>query len=517
MTVEQLHARRWWTLAVLSLSLVVVGLDNTILNVALPSVSQDLHADASALQWIIDAYILVFAGLLLTAGSLGDRFGHRRMLTSGLVVFGAGSVASALADSSAALITTRAVMGLGAAFIMPATLAVLTHVFPAEERGRAIGIWAAVAGLGIALGPIAGGWLLERFEWNAVFWVNVPIVVAALGLGRVLVPETRDPAAARLDLPGAVLSIAGLTVLVWAIIEAPERGWGDGATLAGFAVAAALLVAFARWERRTASPMLDLALLRERTFSSASVSIALVFFGLLGTLFLTTQYLQFVLGYDPFEAGLAMLPLVGGLIVAAPVAAKLDELAGTRVVVSAGLAIIAVGLLVLSGADADTAYVTYAAGLGVIGVGMATAMGPSTDAIMGSLPLAKSGIGSATNDTVREVGGAFGVAVLGSLLAGGYRGDMEAVTAPLPAAAASAAQDSIGAAAQLAASLPAPLGQRLTDAAELAFVGGMHTAVLVAAAVAGAGAVVAAIFMPARHAQAAAIGGGAGAAEPATA
>jgi EmrB/QacA subfamily drug resistance transporter len=517
MTVEQLHARRWWTLAVLSLSLVVVGLDNTILNVALPSVSQDLHADASALQWIVDAYILVFAGLLLTAGSLGDRFGHRRMLTFGLVVFGGGSVASALADSSDALIATRAVMGLGGAFIMPATLAVLTHVFPAEERGRAIGIWAAVAGLGIALGPIAGGWLLERFEWNAVFWVNVPIVIAALGLGRVLVPETRDPAAARLDLPGAALSIAGLTVLVWAIIEAPGRGWGDGVTLAGFAIAAALLAAFTSWERRTPSPMLDLSLLRNRTFSSASVAIGLVFFGLLGTIFLTTQYLQFVLGYDPFEAGLAMLPLVGGLVLTAPLAAKLDQLAGTRVVVSAGLATIAAGLLVLAGADADTAFLTFAAGLAVIGVGMATAMGPATDAIMGSLPLSKSGVGSATNDAVRQVGGAFGVAVLGSLLASGYRGDMEAATAPLPAAAASAAQDSIAAAAQVAPSLPAPFGAQLADAAELAFVGGMHTAVLVAAAVATAGAVVAAIFMPARHTEVAVTGGGAVAAEPAAA
>jgi MFS family permease len=269
MSTAEVHARRWWTLAVLSLSLVVIGLDNTILNVALPSLSQDLAAGSSALQWIVDAYVLVFAGLLLTAGSLGDRFGHRRMLTVGLLVFGAGSVASALAESAGMLIATRAVMGFGGAFMMPATLSVLTHVFPAEERAQAIGIWAAVAGLGIALGPVAGGWLLERFEWSAVFWVNVPVVIAALGLGRVLVPETRDPAAARLDLPGALISIAGLTVLVGTIIEAPERGWSDGPVLAGFGGAAVLLGAFALWggthpRRCSTSPCSGIARSRRR-------------------------------------------------------------------------------------------------------------------------------------------------------------------------------------------------------------------------------------------------------------
>ncbi len=493
------HPRRWWTLSVLSLSLVVIGLDNTILNVALPSLGQDLHASASALQWIVDSYVLVFAGLLLTAGSLGDRFGHRRMLTFGLLVFAAGSVGSALADSAGTLIVTRAVMGVGGAFMMPATLSVLTHVFPAEERARAIGIWAAVAGLGIALGPVAGGWLLEHFEWNAVFWVNLPIVIAALGLGRVLVPETRDAAATRLDLPGALMSIAGLTCLVWAIIEAPERGWNDGTVVAGFGGAAVLLTAFAWWERRTATPMLDLSLLRNRTFSAASSAIALVFFGLFGTIFLTTQYLQFVLGYGALEAGLAILPLVGGLIVAAPLSAKLTERLGTRVVVSAGMATIAVGLLTLAGLDADSAYTTFAAGIGVAGLGMGASMAPATDAVMGSVPLAKSGVGSATNDTVRQVGGAFGVAVLGSLLAAGYRGDMQAATAELPAGAAGAAQDSIAAATELAARLPGPAGERLGDAANVAFVGGMQTAVLVAAAVALGGALIAAALLPARR------------------
>jgi EmrB/QacA subfamily drug resistance transporter len=318
MSAELVHRRRWWTLVVLSISLIVVSLDNTILNVALPSIAGDLNASSSDLQWVVDGYMLVFAGLLLTAGSLGDRFGRRRALSAGLIVFATGSVLAALSGSTGELIASRSLTGIGGALIMPSTLSILTAVFPAEERAKAIGAWAAVAGLGIALGPVAGGWLVEHANWHWVFLVNVPIAVAALALGRALVPESRDPHPGRIDLAGAALSTAGLTALLWAVIEAPDRGWTDGPIIAAFAAAALVLAAFAAWEMHTPSPMLDVRLFANRRFSAASGAIALAFFSLFGVLFFTTQYLQSVHGFSPLEAGLWSLPVAGGLAMGGP-------------------------------------------------------------------------------------------------------------------------------------------------------------------------------------------------------
>jgi EmrB/QacA subfamily drug resistance transporter len=264
MSAELIHRRRWWTLVVLSISLIVISLDNTILNVALPSIATDLDASASQLQWIVDAYMLVFAGLLLTAGSLGDRFGRKRALTTGLAVFALGSLLAALSSDATQLIASRAMMGVGGALIMPSTLSILTAVFPAGERAKAIGIWAGVTGLGIAFGPLAGGWLVENANWHWVFLVNLPIVIAAIALGRSLVPESRDPDAVGLDLPGAALSTLGLTALLWGVIEAPTKGWTDAPILAAFALAAAALGLFAAWELRTSTPMLDVRLFRDR-------------------------------------------------------------------------------------------------------------------------------------------------------------------------------------------------------------------------------------------------------------
>ena len=309
-TTGKAYDRRWWTLAVLAMSLLVISLDNTILNVALPTIERELDASAGALQWIVDSYTLVFAGLLLTMGSLGDRFGRRLSLVIGLAVFGAASLLSALATSADMLIASRALMGIGGALIMPSTLSILTNVFPAEERPKAIGIWAAVAGLGIAIGPVAGGWLIEHFSWGSVFLVNLPIVAVALAAAPALVPESRDPKASRLDPVGAMLSTAGLGVLTWAIIEAGgERGWTDGVVLGGFGVALAALVAFVAWELRSSAPMLDVRLFAVRRFSGASVSIALVFFALFGAIFFLTMYLQEVLDYGALEAGLRVTPI----------------------------------------------------------------------------------------------------------------------------------------------------------------------------------------------------------------
>jgi EmrB/QacA subfamily drug resistance transporter len=487
--------RRWWTLGVLCLSLLVIGLDNTILNVALPTLARDLHASGSELQWIVDAYMLVFAGVLLTAGALGDRFGRRRALALGLVVFGAGSLASALSDSAAVLIASRGLMGVGGAFIMPSTLSILTATFDDSERGKAIGIWAGVSGLGIAIGPVAGGWLIQNSSWHAIFLVNVPFVILALIAGRFLVPESRDPSAPALDLRGFALSAAGLTALVWAIIEAPDRGWTDAGVLAALAFAAVVLAGFVAWELRAPAPMLDVRLFRNPRFSAASVAISLAFFALFGLIFFLTQYLQSVLGYDALQAGLRTMPVAGGLILGAPLSAALTARAGTKAVVAGGLTIVAGAMLLLTGADAHSGYTLVLVSLVVLGFGMGMTMAPATDSIMGSLPLARASVGSAVNDTTRTTGGALGVAVLGSVLNGQYRGGMEHAVGALPHGAAQVAQDSLAGALAVASHGG---GARLAVTAQDAFLSGMHTAALVASAVALAGALVAAVALPAR-------------------
>jgi EmrB/QacA subfamily drug resistance transporter len=490
---EALDPRRWWTLAVLCLSLLVIGLDNTILNVALPTLQSDLDASTSQLQWIVDVYLLVFAGVLLTAGSLGDRFGRKRALSLGLLVFGLGSLGSALAGSPGLLIAMRALMGVGGALIMPSTLSILTATFPARERGKAIGIWAGCSGIGIAIGPVAGGWLIEHASWSWIFLVNLPIVALALLAGRFLVPESRDDSKPRLDLRGFALSFAALSSLVWGLIEAPSRGWTDVLVLASFAFAALTLATFVAWERRAPEPMLDMSLFRNPRFTASSAAISLAFFALFGMIFFLTQYLQEVCGYSAFDAGLRTMPVAAGLVIGGPLSAKLTERLGIRIVVPAGLTVVSAALYLLTLADADSGYGLIAGALALLGLGMASAMAPATDAIMGSLPEAKMSVGSAINDTTRVAGGALGVAVLGSLLASGYRGRMDSAVSALPADARELAQDSLAGA--LAVSERVGDG-RLATAAQDAFVSGMHTAALVAAAVALAGALVAAVFLP---------------------
>ncbi|MEX2031820.1 MAG: DHA2 family efflux MFS transporter permease subunit, partial [Dehalococcoidia bacterium] len=331
------YARRWWALGVLSLGLVLIGLDNTILNVALPTLVRELGATNSQLQWIVDSYVLVFAGLLLTAGSLGDRFGRKGALNFGLIVFVGAAIYCATTDSAEQLIVGRAVMGLGGAFIMPSTLSILTNMFPPNERARAIGIWAGMAGVGIPLGPLVGGWLLENADWGWVFLINVPIVAVALGLGLWLLPTSRDPAAPRIDIPGAALSMVGLSAVIYGLIEAPNHGWTAPATLLVFAAGAAVLALFVVWERRTREPMLDLRFFRNPRFTAANIAVTLVFFALLGSMFSMTQYLQFVLGYSALEAGIRMMPMALGMMIGAPLSARLVEHIGSKVVVTAGL------------------------------------------------------------------------------------------------------------------------------------------------------------------------------------
>jgi EmrB/QacA subfamily drug resistance transporter len=490
------YERRWWALLVLCLSLVVIGMDNTILNVALPTLARDLRATASELQWMVDSYVLVFAGLLLTMGALGDRFGRKRALNIGLLVFVAGSIASAFAGSAEVLIGSRALMGIGGALIMPSTLSIITNVFPPRERGRAIGVWAGVAGFGIILGPVIGGWLLEHFWWGSVFLVNVPVVAVAILAGWVLVPESKDPRATPLDPVGAGLSIAALVTLVYGIIEAPERGWTDGLILGSFVLAAILGVTFIWWERRVEHPMLRMEFFRNPRFSAASAAITMVFFALFGSVFLLTQHLQFVLGYTPLEAGIRILP-VAALIVAAPLSARLVEAIGTKVVVFVGLLTVTAGLGLLSTVDVASGYGLVGASLAILGAGMGLTMAPATDSIMGSLPLAKAGVGSAMNDTTRMVGGALGVAVLGSVLASGYGTAIEPALQGAPPQVAAIAGDSIGGAATIAAQV-GEAGRGLLAAARGAYVDGMGAALLVGAAVAALGALLVLLFLPAR-------------------
>ncbi len=496
MSSPTLYARRWQALIVLAFSLLVISVGNTILNVALPTLQDELDASSSELQWIVDSYMLLYAGLLLAAGTLGDRFGRRRALVAGLVTFAVGSVLAALSGSATELIASRALMGVGAAGIMPTTLSILTNIFPPEERPKAISIWAAVAGLGIAVGPITGGWMIEHLDTSGIFLVNVPAVLACLAGAALLVPESRDPESRRLDLVGCALSVAALCALVWGLIEAPERGWADPVILAAFGGGSALLAAFLAWERRTAHPMLDLAVFRNLRFTGASASITFVYFALMGVMYFQTTYLQSVLGSSALHAGVLMLPTAAGMIVAARSSVALTTRLGAKLVVAAGLATVAGSLVMTTGYQVDTSedYILLT-GL-ILGAGVGFARAPATEAIMGSLSPAKAGIGSAMNDVVREVGGTLGVAVLGSVLASSYATGMDGATTGLPEEAAAAATDSVGAAHQIAGHMGG--APDLVIAANDAFVDAMSTTAGIAAAIALAGALIAAAFLPAR-------------------
>lgn len=501
------YHQRWFILGVLCLSLLIIIVDNSILNVAIPTLAGEksaggLGASNSQLAWMVDSYTLVFAGLLLTAGSLGDRFGRRGALQIGLTVFGLGSIASAMAGSANQLIFTRALMGIGGAFIMPATLSIITNVFPPEERAKAISLWAAIAGVAVALGPISGGFLLEHFYWGSIFLVNVPIVAFALLSGFFLIPTSRDPSKPRQDPIGALLSIVGLVSVVYAIVQAPEHGWTDPLIVGAFAFGAVVLVAFGLWESHSDSPMLDVNFFRNARFSAASAGITLLFFAMFGTTFLLTQHLQFVMEYTPLEAGVRLLPWAAVMLVVAPLSAKIAERVGTKIVVTAGLGVAALALLCFStlpGSDASYPRdVVWRMVLMALGMGLT--MAPATESIMGSLPRAKAGVGSAVNDTTRQVGGALGVAIVSSVMSSLYVSRIDTVLAgrPVPADAKAVIEGSLGGALGVAKQLPGAIGNQLSAAAKDAFMVGLHRGVLVAAGAALVGAIAAAIWLPAR-------------------
>jgi EmrB/QacA subfamily drug resistance transporter len=491
--------RRWWVLAVLCLSVLLVSVDNTIVNVALPTIGRELSASTSDLQWVVDGYTLAFAALLLLGGALGDRFGRRRLLQAGLVAFAVTSLLAALADTTGQLVAGRAAMGVSAAAIYPATLALLVTTFTERrERATAIGIWSAVTGLSVAIGPVSGGLLLEHFAWGSVFLVNLPLAALALVAGRLLLTESADPRPRRFDLMGAAASVAGVGLLVWTTIEAPGRGWDSTETVGGYLAAAVALTFFVVWELRRRDPMLDVRLFTDPRVSVGSGAIALAFFSLFGFIFLITQYFQTVRAYDTLTAGLATLPFALVIGAVSPLAILAMRAVGTKLVVAAGLLTMAAGFAVAAGSTLESDYwgrIVIAMVLMAGGLGLVTS--PATEAVMGALRSEEAGAGSAVNDTVREVGGTLGVAVVGSVMSTVYGPSViDALTAAgAPARAAEGAADSVFAGLAVAGQLPAGA----VPAVQQAFLDGVSAGSWVAAAAAAAGALVVLAFLPAQH------------------
>jgi EmrB/QacA subfamily drug resistance transporter len=490
---------RWLALAVLCVTLLMVTLDVTVLNVALPTIVRSLNASTTGLEWIVDSYVIVFAGLLLSMGSLADRIGRKRVFLAGLAIFAATSVWAAYSGSVDTLIAARACMGIGGAFMMPSTLSLITSIFtdPAE-RQRAISLWAATTGLGAALGPIIGGLLLARFWWGSVFLINVPVAVLGFAFAIPLIPDSRNPEAKSPDPVGAMLSIAGLGLLVWSLIEAPARGWTSALVLAAGIGGLAALAAFVGWEWRSAHPMLDMGLFRKREISGAVISQGLAVFGFYGALFLLTQYLQFGLGYSALAAGLCILPAAGALVVAAPLSELIVRKAGIRYTAAAGLAIVAGGFWQISGATTSSGYADIVFGLILAGAGVGLVLPAATESVMGSLPSGDTGVGSAINNTFMQVGGALGVAVIGSLLTTRYQGDITATLAPyhVPAVALVAVRGSLGGALAVAARVGGTDGAALAHLARQAFTSGMDLGLVTGALVVLGGALVALFVLP---------------------
>ncbi|MEV6927884.1 MFS transporter [Dactylosporangium sp. NPDC051485] len=495
------HPRRWAILGVLVISLLVVVLDNTVLNVAMRTIAdpqKGLGATQSQLEWAINSYTLVFAGLLFTAGILADRLGRRITLTVGLALFGIASLVSAYAGSPDQLIWARALMGLGAAAVMPSTLSIIANVFDPRERGRAIGVWAGAVGLGVAIGPIVGGLLLEHFWWGSVFLINVPIVIAGLILVNALIPESRDPRPGRIDFFGVLLSIIGLTLLTYGVIEGGDKGFGKPEAWGTLVASVVVMAAFVLYERRIEFPSLDVRLFANSKFSASTGMIGLVFFAAMGIMFTSAFYLQLVRGYGPLASGALFVPFAAAQMIFAPRSAAMVKRFGPKAVSTTGLLLVAVGLASWVFVTATTPIWIVGALFFVMGVGMANVMPPATESIMSALPREKAGVGSAVSNTIRQVGGALGVAALGAVVSSVYRDHISGATAGLPAAAKNAAGESISGAYGVAAHA-GPAGQALIQHANDAFIAAMHNAAVGSAIFAVLGAVVAAVWLPSKR------------------
>jgi len=480
---RSMRTGKWWMLGVMCLGLIVVSLDLTILNVALPSISASLHAGTADLQWIVDAYALAFAGVMLPAGVIGDRLGRKRVLLAGLASFLVASVWCALADSTGELIAARTLMGLGAAIVLPLSIAIVSATFSDAERAKAIGVATAAVALGLPVGPVLGGLLLQHFSWSSVFWINVPVVALTLAAGAALLWESGNPGTPGLDGPGLLLAVAAIVSLVCGVIRGPERGWSAPLTFTLLVTSVPLLVGFVVRERRTTHPLVGAALLHDRRFTWGTVATIAVSVALFGILFVLPQYLQSVHGYDALNTGLRLLPLMAGLLVAgsttSPVAAKI----GTKLTVVAGLMLLTTGLLVLSQIHLASGYNVVAVGLTLCGLGVGASIAAAMNAVMTAVGGDEAGAGAAVNSTLRQVGGALAVAALGSALSASYSRALHPVLATLPAREAATARESITQAAQLAARLGSG-GAGLRNAAGSAFLHGMSIVMFSCAVVA---------------------------------
>ena len=483
-------------LAVVSLALMTVVSAVSGLNVALPDLARETGATQTQITWIVDSYTVVFAGLLLVAGARGDRFGRRGLLLGGLAIFGASAGLGMLTSDPAQLIVLRALMGIGAAAIMPTTLSVITTSFPPEDRPRAIGVWVGVAGGGAVLGLFGSGLLLEFYSWSSFFALNVVLASVALIGTLLVVPGSVDPNPPRLDLVGGLLSLLAVAGTVFGIIEGPERGWGDALTVTGLVIGITALVAFVLWELRVDQPMLDPRLFRNRSFSAGSLTVMVQFFAAFGLFFVVIQYLQFVVGRSPLQTAVAMLPLPLVMIPLARNAPRIARRVGFRRLAPVGLALTATGLVVVSQVDRELTYATFALGLVLFAMGMALAGAPATTAITESLPESKQGVASAVNDTARELGSALGIAILGSVLNQQYRDGMAEAVHGLPSAVAEGAQGSIAFTQSPELGQFGSAGLDLVVAAQQAFVDGISGALLLAAGIVAVAAVVVAILAP---------------------
>lgn len=494
---EEVHKKRWWILSVLCLSLLIVMVGNTSLNVALPTLSRELGASNSQLQWLVDAYSLVFAGFLFMAGALGDRFGRKGILQLGLGLFAACAAYAVLGVTTAVqLIGTRAVMGLAGAMIMPATLSILTNVFPPEERAKAVALWAGVSGGGTAIGPIVSGFLLERYSWHSVFLLNIPIILLALIAGVVLLPRTADPNHTKLDIPGSLISVVGLTSIVYAIIEAPAHGWLSNETLTVFGFGLAAMAVFVWWQLRAEHPMLDVRLFKKPAFGVSSLVLILAFFSLMGMVFNMSQLMQLVYGYAPLSAALRMIPVSVAIVIGAVSSPRLAGKFGKRKVVSAGMLILAAGVTLLSTLGTDPQFGRLLLAMFIAALGIGLAMSPTTDLLMSAVPRSRAGMGSAMNDTTRELGGSLGVAILGSLLASKYSAQVAVFTVKLPVAARTVAENSLAGSLAVAGKLPAAFGSTLAASAKSAWMVGFRFSLVTGAVIVATAAVIAFLWLP---------------------
>jgi EmrB/QacA subfamily drug resistance transporter len=488
--------RRWFVLAVMSLGTLIVFLDLTVVNTALPEISRELLASTSQLQWVVDSYVLALAGLLMLGGSIGDRYGRKRAMTAGLLLFGLGSVVGALATNTETLIAGRAVQGLGAAFVLPATLSIVTNTFDRDERGKAIAIWTAVGGMGIGLGPAVGGYLIDRWDWSAVFWIHIPVIAVAL-VGLLFVKESRDPRHVGLDVPGALTATAGISALVFGIIQGAEEGWTSPVIVVSLAVAASLLALFVAVERRAAYPMLPLRFFSRRDFTGSVLIIAIMFFAGPATFFFLTQFFQLVQGKDPLEAGLLILPNAAAIVVASALAPSATRALGPRRIVALSVSIMTVAAALFTQINVDWAATTEIAVIMLFGFGFGLGMPAITDAIMAAVPVEDAGVGSAVHDGARELGSALGVAVLGSFISSLYRTNVaDELAGQVDQSVIDTAKEGVGVLAGQAGSLPADVAQTAFAGAGDAFVHAMNSGFWLSAAVLATGAVVALWLLP---------------------